>query len=578
MQGIARSGIRPRHLVTVATLALAFAGILLPDSSAGGQSARRPDVSNGTFVFRDISVLPMDSEVVRRHYTVVVTRGKIDKIGAAGSVATPQGATVIDGRGRFLMPGLADMHTHVDRPEMLPLFLQAGVTTVLNMGLASPEFVTLDRYKLAHGAIPGPRVYAAFLLDGPGDPGPEYVPVCARDARDAVDRAKLVGYDFIKVYDRLQPDIYAAILDEAKKQHLAVVGHIPPSVGLERSLASGQVMVAHAEEFYKTYFNKQPDESRIAPAVEITRRAGAYVTPNLSFFAFLTAFVADPAQLDSALARPEMRLVPPDLRAQWMSARPTQKSNVFVPELATLRHLTFALSAAGVPLLAGTDTPITGMVPGISLDDDLDQLVIAGLTPFQALVAATRTPGEFIRRFVPDSDAFGTIAPGKRADLIMLSANPLQDVRNVRHPLGVMVGGRWLTAGDLRVMVEQRVPEYDRVEALATSFKRTAASRGVAAAIHEYRRNRRAEDKLPENIANTLGYRALATHKVSDAVELFAFNAAIYPDSWNAFDSLGEAYAAAGLTSLAIVSYRHSLALNPRNAGAAKALGKLRPE
>jgi hypothetical protein len=194
MQGIARSGIRPRHLVTVATLALAFAGILLPDSSAGGQSARRPDVSNGTFVFRDISVLPMDSEVVRRHYTVVVTRGKIDKIGAAGSVATPQGATVIDGRGRFLMPGLADMHTHVDRPEMLPLFLQAGVTTVLNMGLASPEFVTLDRYKLAHGAIPGPRVYAAFLLDGPGDPGPEYVPVCARDARDAVDRAKLVGY------------------------------------------------------------------------------------------------------------------------------------------------------------------------------------------------------------------------------------------------------------------------------------------------------------------------------------------------------------------------------------------------
>ena len=231
-------------------------GTLTPVPPAQSQAGR--DLKG--IVFRDISVIPMDTERVVPHQTVIVLDGKIIQMGPADSVRVPPGSAVIEGRGKFLAPGLADMHTHIDRKEMLPLFLAAGVTTVLNMGLASPEFVTLTRDQIKQGSVVGPRVLIAFMIDGPGDPGPEYVALCERDAREAVDRAKLVGYDFIKAYSRLDANVYAAVMDEARKQQIAVVGHIPTQVGLESSLDQGQVMIAHGEEYYKTYFQNKPDD------------------------------------------------------------------------------------------------------------------------------------------------------------------------------------------------------------------------------------------------------------------------------------------------------------------------------
>lgn len=162
------------------------------------------------------------------------------------------------------------------------------------------------------------------------------------------------------------------MLDEAKKQRIAVVGHIPSSVGLEKALASQQVMVAHGEEYYKTFFDNTPDESRIPRAVELTKQAGAYVAPNLSFFAALTERVAHSESIDAELARPESLV--PQTSGGWMAGRSKKPSDRFVPELAFIRKLTIAMSNAGVPLLAGTDTPAGGMAPGYSLHDDLRQL------------------------------------------------------------------------------------------------------------------------------------------------------------------------------------------------------------
>ena len=554
-----------RSVVVLSVLLLAVTPLL-------AQAPTRPARAAHPVAFTDTTVIAMDSERLLEHTTVVVEAGNITQVGPLASVKIPAGATVIDGRGKFLIPGLADMHSHVDRKEMLPLFLQAGVTATLNMGLASPQFVTQTRAELDGGSALGPRVFAAFMIDGPGDPGPEYVALCESDARQAVDRAKLVGYEFIKAYDRLQPEVYAAVLDEARKQHIAVVGHIPHAVGLEKSLTSGQVMVAHGEEYYKTFFENKPDESRIPQAVELTRKAGAYVTPNLSFFATLTEATANPARVDEILASPGMRLLPPDIRGSWMGARPAKASDRFVLELTLLKKLTLALSQAGVPLLAGTDTPITGMLPGESLDQDLEQLVAAGLTPYQALAAATRTPGQFIHQFVPGAEEFGTIEPGKRADLVLLAANPLADIHNVRRPLGVMAGGRWFDARELQALVEKPVAGYDRVMLLEARFQETLKARGALAAIRQYKARLHPEDKLPEAFVNSLGYRMVAAQKLDDAIAIFVLNTELYPDSWNVYDSLGEAYVDTKQYDLAVVNYRRSLALNPKNAGAARLL------
>jgi imidazolonepropionase-like amidohydrolase len=540
---------------------------------AWSQQVNQPPPKESIVAFQDISVIPMDTERVLPHQMVLVRNGKIVDVGSVSSVHLPPKTMLIDGRGRFLMPGLADMHTHVDRKEMLPLFLAAGVTTVLNMGLASPEFVTTTRDEIRRGSVLGPRVFAAFLIDGPGDPGPEYVPVCERDARAAVERAKLEGYDFIKAYERLQPEIFAAVLDEARKQHIAVVGHIATAVGLESSLAQGQVMIAHAEEYYKTYFENKPNDARIPAAVELTLRAGAYVTPNLSFFANLTKMTSDLEFFDERMAEPDIAFLPPDIRGDWLADRPSKASDRFVPELAMLKRLTLALSKAGVPLLAGTDSP-GGLIPGTSLDDDVEQLVSAGLTPFQALSAATRVPGQFIHQYVPGAEEFGTITIGASADLVLLTANPLIDVRGLRQPVGVMVHGRWFERNELQAMVEEPIQGYERVVEMETAFQGALTKSGAANAISEFKSRAKLGDSLPESFVNAMGYRMISAHRFEAATALFAFDAEQYPNSWNAYDSLGEAYADSGQTDLAIVNYRHSLALNPRNNGAFEFLQK----
>ena len=332
-------------------------------------------------------------------------------------------------------------------------------------------------------------------------------------------------------------------------------------------------MIAHGEEYYKSYFENKPDDARIPEAVELTRRAGAYVTPNLSFFAALTAVVSDPTWLDKRLADPDIEFLPPDIRGQWLSARPSKPSDRFVPELATIRALTLAMSRAGVPLLTGTDSP-AGVMPGTSIDDDLEQLVSAGLTPYEALSAATRTAGEFIHKYVPAAEEFGTIAPGKSADLLLLTANPLVDVRNVHQPVGVMVRGRWFEKQELQTLIEIPVSGYRRVAAREKVFQKTLSQRGAAEAVREFKSHPQHGDTLTEAFVNALGYQLTNSKKMDEAIAVFVFNTELHPGSWNVYDSLGEAYADNEQYDLAVMNYRRSLALNPKNRGAVEMLQK----
>ncbi|GAP66613.1 amidohydrolase [Mizugakiibacter sediminis] len=247
--------------VAVSLLLACAAGFAARPSRA--QETPAKDVT----AFVAVNVVPMDRERVLRDRTVLVEDGRIVAIGR--KVAVPKGARIVDGAGRaFLSPGLADMHMHADTAEALKVYLANGVTSVLNMGGASPEFVAQLRPAVNAGKRPGPHVYVAFIVDGSPRYGHFFV-TTPEEARWAVRLAKTNGYDFIKVYNDLSPACFQALVDEGRAQHLPVVGHGVRSVGLERQLDAGQLMVAHAEEFLYTVFKPRPTRR---PAARPIRR------------------------------------------------------------------------------------------------------------------------------------------------------------------------------------------------------------------------------------------------------------------------------------------------------------------
>ncbi|MGH8237522.1 MAG: amidohydrolase family protein, partial [Steroidobacteraceae bacterium] len=220
-------------------------------------------------------------------------------------------------------------------------------------------------------------------------------------------------------------------------------------------------MVAHAEEFYYTVFQNREDEERIPSAVAETRRSGAYVTPNLSLFEAMTAQWGKPEQVVKYLADPRALAMSPGVRLWWVRDWRQRRSGDLSEMLHFLRKFTKALQQAGVPLLAGTDSPgIPGMYPGYSIHHDLRALRDAGLSNYQALVAATRTPGEFIASQVPGAPRFGQLLVGMKADAVLVDGNPLDSLDVLEHPVGVMTAGRWMTMQQLTEIVEAQKKTY----------------------------------------------------------------------------------------------------------------------
>ncbi|MEP7042149.1 MAG: amidohydrolase family protein [Dokdonella sp.] len=408
----------------------------------------------------------MDSQHVLPHQTVLVENGRISAI--AASLAVPNDARVIEGHGRlFLSPGLSDMHTHAVSAADMQLYLANGVTSVLNMGDAPSEFMTQMRPALNRGAKPGPHVYAAFVVDGSPQYG-HFTVTTADEARWIVRLAKTNGYDFIKVYNNLSPECFQALIDEGARQHLPVVGHGVSQVGVERQLDAGQLMIAHTEEFLYTFFahpgepEHAPDPARIPAAIDAVRRNHAFVTADLNTYATIARQWGKPEVVAAMLREPEVRLLAPELRISWRRAHYDTRKGDLTPQLDFLKRFTKAMADADVALIAGTDAPsIPGLAPGYSLHDDLRALESAGLTRYQVLSTATRTPGEMIRRAHPDAEPFGTIRAGNRADLILSSGNPLDDLATLRKPLGVMADGVWYAQANLQGLLDHLAQEYE---------------------------------------------------------------------------------------------------------------------
>ena len=283
-----------------------------------------------------------------------------------------------------------------------------------------------------------------------------------RDARRFVAETKDDGYDFIKVYNGLSEPVYRALMEEARARGIAVVGHGVRSVGIQGLLEAGQVMVAHSEEYIYAYFESDLGPDMIPAAVEMTRAAGAYVVPNLSAYEIIALQWGKPRVLEGLLRSPELRFTHPFWRSYWASGRYTSRRGDLSLNLEFLRELTRAFSEAKVPLLLGTDSPsIPGMLPGFSIHADLKNLVQSGLSPYEALKAGTQSAGEFLTTYVLGTEPFGTITVGGRADMILLEANPLSDIDNLKRRVGVMVHGRWLSEARLQEMLQELADSID---------------------------------------------------------------------------------------------------------------------
>ncbi|HEV2079627.1 MAG TPA: amidohydrolase family protein, partial [Allosphingosinicella sp.] len=385
---------------------------------------------------------------------------RIQSIGPAARTRIPAGAVRIEGRGRYLMPGLSEMHAHVPpnpadvqwTQDVLFLYAANGITFARSM-LGAPHHLDL-RARAERGDIVSPRIYAA----GPSLNGNSVASPAAAHAM--VARQKVAGYDTLKIHPGLDRARYDAIVRAARSHKISFGGHVPEAVGLNRVLEARQATVDHLDGYMEMLLREgaqpkaeagffgfnlvdQVDEGRIRQAARRTREAGVWNVPTDSLIHHVLLPEPSTAEMER---REEMRYVPRPMLAQWKQARAGLQSQAgYDPDRARrfvrIRgKLIKALHDEGAGLLLGSDAPQWFNVPGFSLHRELAYLIDAGLTPYQALATGTRN----VSRFLGTPDEFGTVRAGSRADLILLEANPLQDVGNLRRSAGVFLNGRWL--------------------------------------------------------------------------------------------------------------------------------------
>lgn len=416
----------------------------------------QPALHPPPFVIANVTVVPMDRERILTAQSVVVEGGIITHIGPTRTVAIPNGARTIDGTGKFLIPGLADMHVHLSyNPEdqqraLLQLFVATGVTTVLNLR-GNPQILNL-RSAVAAGRVFGPTIYTVG----------EYVNEPFVTTPDEVEREvvaqRRAGYDFIKLHGNLSREAYHRLNVVGRREGIRIIGHAPRNLGLAAMFEERQYAVAHGEEFIYDTSNTSRNAQRIVPQLPALAhsmvKTGTWLMPNLTGFKMVALMARD---LSSVLARPEVRYLPTSVQQLWGPATnpyTTRLGPEKYPEIIELfkliQKLVKEFQSAGVRILIGTDAMNTGVVPGFSVHDELAELVTAGLTPFQALRAATANAAEFLAK-----GQRGTITVGQRADLLLLDANPLVDIANTRRISGVALRGQWLARSDLDTILRE---------------------------------------------------------------------------------------------------------------------------
>ena len=463
---------------TISAIAAATLAATVAPLAAQSASASTPVVA-----FVNVNVLPMDRERVLEGQTVIVRDGRIASIEPAARARVPSGALRVDGRGKYLMPGLAEMHAHIPGaqvPEQVvqdifTLYIANGITTIRGM-LGAPNQLGL-RAKTASGEMLGPTIFVgAPSLNGTTAADPA---TAARLVREH----KAAGYDFLKLHPGIPRASYDSIVAAARAVGITYAGHISQAVGLEHTLASRQSTIDHLDGYIEASVPeadrarllsdqatlgelvKAVDASKFAVWAAETRKAGTWNVPTT----FLWESFFSPEPPEEMVKRTEMKYASPQALTAWSNQKRNriqqdQQQGVGAGEAATFlslrRRLLKTLADSGAKLLMGTDSPQMFNVPGFSLHREITVMQEAGLTPWQILESGTRNVAEYAAKDLKLDGKFGTVAVGNRADLTLLDANPLADARNVARRAGVMVRGRWLPGSELDRMLAEMAARH----------------------------------------------------------------------------------------------------------------------
>ena len=413
---------------------------------------------------KNVNVITMNATgTFIENATVVISDNFIQSIN--GTI--PKKAIIIDGKGKWLIPGLIDAHVHLptdgyfgqklptqipdlsfDMQDIMTPIIANGVTTVLDLNSTMETFG--QKKAIEKGYIVGPRIALASNING--DNGQGKIANTAEEGRIMVRIAKAEGYDFIKLYSKLNIETYNAIIDEAHKQGLKTIGHIPNAFEgkLEQAFVPHFGMVAHAEEFSKHSENFSIEDAQ--KFAKLSKDNGTYLSPTLTTMVWIAN---QTNSIDSIKNSPTLKYVHPLLQSKWLTANNYNK-NFIVKNLSYLEEmvkfhflLVKVFKDAGVPIIAGTDAGVSGVVAGFSLHDELELLVQAGLTPQEALNSATLLSAQWLGI----DKQIGSIETGKYADLILLDKNPITDIKNTRKIAGVFVNGNWIDKNKLNFML-----------------------------------------------------------------------------------------------------------------------------
>jgi imidazolonepropionase-like amidohydrolase len=438
-----------------------------------------PPRLTGPLAITHVTVVPMDTERLLPDHTVVLEDGRIRTLAPSGSVdvtRTP-GARVVDGTGKYLLPGLADMHVHYWDPEAAALYLANGVTLVRNMW-GAPFHLALRR-QVQEGRLPGPRIVTTTpIIDGPDQRGRTLWPGATllddpAQAAPLVRRYAARGYEQVKVLGQVTPDALRALGGAARAVGQRLTGHCPNAMAYEEAIDAGMACFEHLSGIWQGHLRAGaglPD-ARVPAGLNrletlrwtnqhgdleaIRRLAQRMAAEQIWNCPTLVAQQQSSQRQEDALRDPHLKYVPPISIKAWHPANNFRTRNQPFPweafvaaRQAANRHLLQVIGILrheGAPLLLGTDTPNPYVVEGFSLHQELANFVAAGLTPFEAIRCGTAAAA----RFVQQEREWGTIAPGRRADLLLVSANPLADVAALRHPDAVFVNGFAFSRADL---------------------------------------------------------------------------------------------------------------------------------